>query len=321
MRETNPGRRADHRTEAALTSDEERADEEWGMAVQTGLGEPRGPWFISPDLRPADAGDLGVPDGAADPSARPAARHRRLLAALTVVALAVVSGGLAGGYVASRDVTAERATAQAAVPADLVAAAAQVVPGVVSVMVAGGGKSAGGSGFAIDDLHHVVTNDHIVARGGGGEHGGAVMVETPDGRQFEARLVGRDSSSDIAVLRVPPDANLTPLVLAKPGTTRVGEPVLAVGSPLGLSGTVTAGIVSALDREVRLGNNRHTAVQTDASINPGNSGGPLVNARGEVVGVNTAIATLDGNGSIGIGFAIPIEQVQHTADTIIGKGG
>jgi S1-C subfamily serine protease len=95
-----------------------------------------------------------------------------------------------------------------------------------------------------------------------------------------------------------------------------------VGSPLGLSGTVTAGIVSALDRQVRLGDGQHSAVQTDASINPGNSGGPLVNARGEVIGVNTAIATIDGNGgSIGIGFAIPIEQAQQVADTIIGKGG
>ncbi|MBE1487743.1 S1C family serine protease [Plantactinospora soyae] len=291
------------------------------MATQTGLGEPRGPWFISPDLEPDGRGAPAVPDGPFTPT-RAARRRRALLAALAVVALSIGSGGLAGGYVASQESSVGRGkAAQAAVPADLVAAAAQVVPGVVSVMVAGGGKSAGGSGFALDDMHHVVTNDHIVARGGGGESGGAVMVETSDGRQFPARIVGRDSSSDIAVLRVPPSAGLTALPLAKPGATRVGEPVLAVGSPLGLAGTVTAGIVSALDREVRLGDNRHSAVQTDASINPGNSGGPLVNARGEVVGVNTAIATIDGSGSIGIGFAIPIEQVQQVADTIIGKGG
>ncbi|GAB3848383.1 hypothetical protein GCM10029963_31170 [Micromonospora andamanensis] len=148
-----------------------------------------------------------------------------------------------------------------------------------------------------------------------------MTVELPDGRRFAAEVVGREPDSDLAVLKVPSSAGLTSLPLAKPGATRVGEPVLAVGSPLGLPGTVTAGIVSALDRQVRLGDNRHRAVQTDASINPGNSGGPLVNARGEVVGVNTAIATIDGNGSIGIGFAIPIEQVQQTADTIIGKGG
>jgi S1-C subfamily serine protease len=205
------------------------------------------------------------------------------------------------------------------VPADLVAAAAAVVPGVVSITVpgAGGAPTASGSGFALDDVQHVVTNDHILAHGSGP----TVMVETPDGRQIAAQVVGRDPSSDIAVLRVPQSAGLAPLPLAKPGATKVGEPVLAVGSPLGLPGTVTAGIVSALDRQVKLGNSRHSAVQTDASINPGNSGGPLVNARGEVVGVNTAIATIDGSGSIGIGFAIPIEQVQQVADTIIGKGG
>ena len=108
---------------------------------------------------------------------------------------------------------------------------------------------------------------------------------------------------------------------ADPNGTRVGEPVLAVGSPLGLSGTVTAGIVSALDRQVRLGGTvRQTAVQTDASINPGNSGGPLVNARGQVIGVNTAIATLEGGGSIGIGFAVPIDRAEQVATALIGRG-
>ncbi|MEU4382040.1 S1C family serine protease [Micromonospora echinofusca] len=287
------------------------------MAVQTGLGEPRGPWFISPEL------DLhGRPrwDGAG-PDGGPARRRPGglVLAALAVVALSTVSGAVAGGVVAGRDAAPGPAAASAApVPAELVTAAGKTVPGVVSVLVGGaGGASATGSGFAVDDQQHIITNDHILAKG----RGGSVTVELPDGRRFAAEVVGREPRSDLAVLRVPPSAGLAALPLAKPGATRVGEPVLAVGSPLGLPGTVTAGIVSALDRQVRLGDNRHTAVQTDASINPGNSGGPLVNARGEVVGVNTAIATIDGNGSIGIGFAIPIEQVQQTADTIIGKGG
>ncbi|MFG1883438.1 S1C family serine protease [Micromonospora sp. NPDC049102] len=286
------------------------------MAVQTGLGEPRGPWFISPDLDPDGRGWWDAPGSGRNPGGR---RSGRLLAALAVVAVSAVSGALAGGVVASRDGGAGPAAASAApVPAELVTAAERTVPGVVSVLAGGAnGASATGSGFAIDDQQHLVTNDHILAKGGGGP----VTVELPDGRRYEAEVVGREARSDLAVLKVPPSAGLAPLPLAKPGATRVGEPVLAVGSPLGLSGTVTAGIVSALDRQVRLGNNRHRAVQTDASINPGNSGGPLVNARGEVVGVNTAIATIDGNGSIGIGFAIPIEQVQRTADTIIGKGG
>lgn len=287
------------------------------MAVQTGLGEPRGPWFISPELDP----DGRARWGGSDPDGGPAGRGRRgrVLAALAVVALSTASGAVAGGIVAGRDDAPGPAAASAApVPAELVTAAGKTVPGVVSVLVGGaGGASASGSGFAVDDQQHIITNDHILARG----RGSSVTVELPDGRRFAAEVVGREPRSDLAVLRVPPSAGLAALPLAKPGSTRVGEPVLAVGSPLGLPGTVTAGIVSALDRQVRLGDNRHTAVQTDASINPGNSGGPLVNARGEVVGVNTAIATIDGNGSIGIGFAIPIEQVQQTADTIIGKGG
>ncbi|WP_328424410.1 trypsin-like peptidase domain-containing protein [Micromonospora sp. NBC_00389] len=285
------------------------------MAVQTGLGEPRGPWFISPELDPDGRGWWDAPGSGREPSGR---RPGRLLAALAVVALSAVSGAVAGGVVASRDgVPGEAAASAAPVPAELVTAAQRTVPGVVSVLAGANGGSATGSGFAVDDEQHLITNDHILAKGGGGP----VTVELPDGRRFAAEVVGREPRSDLAVLKVPPSAGLAPLPLAKPGATRVGEPVLAVGSPLGLSGTVTAGIVSALDRQVRLGNNRHSAVQTDASINPGNSGGPLVNARGEVVGVNTAIATIDGNGSIGIGFAIPIEQVQQTADTIIGKGG
>ncbi|MEH0824578.1 MULTISPECIES: S1C family serine protease [unclassified Micromonospora] len=287
------------------------------MAVQTGLGEPRGPWFVSPELGPDGRPRWDVPGAGEDPSRR---RWRgRLLTAAAVVALSTVSGAAAGGWVAGRDGGAGPTAASAApVPAELVTAAQKTVPGVVSVLVGGGSAgSASGSGFAIDNQQHIITNDHILARGGTG----GVIVELNDGRRYPAEVVGREPGSDLAVLRVPAAAGLTPLPLAKPGSTRVGEPVLAVGSPLGLAGTVTAGIVSALDRQVRLGTIRRSAVQTDASINPGNSGGPLVNSRGEVVGVNTAIATIDGNGSIGIGFAIPIEQVQQTADTIIGKGG
>ncbi|SCL52082.1 serine protease, S1-C subfamily, contains C-terminal PDZ domain [Micromonospora citrea] len=287
------------------------------MAAQTGLGEPRGPWFVSPELDPDGRTRWdGTGPGRGPAGWRP---RGRLLAGLAVVALSTASGALAGGVVAGRDGDPGPAAASAApVPAELVTAAEKTVPGVVSVLVGGGrGGSATGSGFAVDDQQHIITNDHILAKG----RNGSVTVELPDGRRFAAEVVGREPRSDLAVLRVPPSAGLAALPLAKPGSTRVGEPVLAVGSPLGLAGTVTAGIVSALDRQVRLGDNRHTAVQTDASINPGNSGGPLVNARGEVVGVNTAIATIDGNGSIGIGFAIPIEQVQQTADTIIGKGG
>jgi S1-C subfamily serine protease len=291
------------------------------MTTPTGLGEPRGPWFTSPDLYEAERSRAD----AAERSAQGTRWRRALLAGLAVVTVSAASGALAGGYVAGHTrpadstVASPTPSASASVPPDMVNAAAQTLPGVVSVTVRSGGRATNGSGFAIDTEQHIITNDHIIANG---SRDATVIVETPDGRQFAAEVVGRDPGSDIAVLRVPEAAGLRPLPLAKPGATQVGERVLAVGSPLGLHGTVTAGIVSALNRQVRLGTIRRGAVQTDASINPGNSGGPLVNANGEVVGVNTAIATIDGNGgSIGIGFAIPIEQAQQVADGIIRQSG
>ncbi|WP_173076781.1 S1C family serine protease [Phytohabitans rumicis] len=289
--------------------------------MHKGLGEPRGPGFISPELDPWATPRPGVPGDVA--VAGPVRWPRLLLAGLAVVAVSATSGALAGGWVADDEaaptptpegpVQTTPPPATGNVPSDLVAAAATALPGVVSVRVG----NSGGSGFVIDNQGHIITNNHVVA--GGGD----VSVVGQDGRRLPAQVVGRDPSSDIAVLQVTPSSALRPLALAQPGTTKVGEPVLAVGSPLGLSGTVTAGIVSALDRQVRLGDTgaRRDAIQTDASINPGNSGGPLVNARGEVIGVNTAIATLDGSGNIGIGFAIPIEQAQQAAERIIGSGG
>jgi putative serine protease PepD len=288
------------------------------MTMTTGLGgAPRGPEFVSPGM---DERAPGVPSHAPDPKRAGTARRWPLLAAagLTVVAVSAGTGG-AAGYLAgsSPEPTAESQPAPppAGVPSDLVGAAARALPGVVSVQVRTGSGRASGSGFVFDDRGHIVTNNHVV--GGGG----AVSVVGSDGRRLTAEVVGTDPSNDIAVLRVTPSAALQPLGRADLSATRVGEPVLAVGSPLGLSGTVTAGIISALDRQVRLGGSaRQTAVQTDASINPGNSGGPLVNARGEVVGVNTAIATLEGGGSIGIGFAVPIDRAQQVATTLIGRG-
>ena len=283
--------------------------------MHRGLGEPRGPGFISPELESWERVPGEVEKS--DPSRWP----RLLLAGLAVVAISATSGAVAGGVVADEEAAAPAPSISAppppaqsgGVPSDLVGAAATALPGVVSVRVG----SSGGSGFAVDDQGHIITNNHVVAGGG------SVTVVGQDGRRLPAQVVGRDPGSDIAVLRVDQSSGLRPLALAQPGTTREGEPVLADGSPLGLSGTVTAGIVSALDRQVRLGDTgaRRNAIQTDASINPGNSGGPLVNARGEVIGVNTAIATLEGSGNIGIGFAIPIEQAQRAAERIISGGG
>ncbi|MEV0718057.1 trypsin-like peptidase domain-containing protein [Asanoa sp. NPDC050611] len=291
-----------------------------------GLGDPRGPEYVSPDLDLLDGdGRSGLPPGGRRRSFSTAGWRRAALVGAAVVLVSAVSGGLAGGFVAREDggAGAQPSPTPSApaggVPGDMIAAANNTLAGVVSVEVrAADGSATAGSGFAIDGNQNIVTNDHTL---GAGEPK-AVYVETPTGRRIPATLVGRDPDRDIAVLRVPPNTGLRPLPLAKPGTTQVGEPVIAVGTPLGLSGTVTAGIVSALDRVVKLGKGRsQTAIQTDASINPGNSGGPLVNGRGEVVGVNTAIASLEGGGSIGIGFAIPIEQASQAADRIIAGGG
>ena len=281
-------------------------------------GEQRGPSFVSPVL---SSQPISSPLHAA-----PTRRWPLIAAAgVAVVAVAASSGGVAGFYAGSSstgpdDEPAAEAAAPPApgVPADLVAAAARALPGVVSVQIrtsAGGGS---GSGFVFDSNGHIVTNNHVVAAAG---RNGTVTVVGSDGRRLTAEVIGTDPNSDIAVLRVEPTAAMRALDLAASGSTRVGEPVLAVGSPLGLAGSVTAGIVSALDREVRLGGNaRRTAVQTDAAINPGNSGGPLVNVRGEVVGVNTAIATLEGGGNIGIGFAVPIDEAREVAASLIGRG-
>jgi putative serine protease PepD len=189
----------------------------------------------------------------------------------------------------------------------LSATAARVLPSVVSVEAGRGG----GSGFVVDARGHVLTNAHVIR----GES--EVTVVLNDGRRLSARVLGADFDEDLAVLEVDGAANLPAATLGRSGDLAVGDQVLAIGSPLGLSGTVTAGIVSAVDREVRLGGSTRRAVQTDASINPGNSGGPLVNARGEVVGVNTAIAAGRGGGNIGIGFAIPIDRAAPIAERII----
>ncbi|SNT26681.1 Trypsin-like peptidase domain-containing protein [Asanoa hainanensis] len=284
----------------------------------SGLGTtPRGPGFVSPHIEPGVPTDPPAPAGPAGGSGR--GRPRWLLAGLATVGVSAVTGALAGGWASTGNdgTAAPPAPATAtpapagAIPSDLVGAAAAALPGVVSVRAG----AAGGSGFVTDQSGHIITNNHVVAGAS------TVSVVGADGRRRTAEVVGRDPGNDIAVLRVAAADGLRPLAFAA-AQPRVGEPVLAVGSPLGLSGTVTAGIVSALDRQVRLGEGvRRTAIQTDASINPGNSGGPLVNARGEVVGVNTAIATLEGGGNIGIGFAIPVEQARAAAQRIISSGG
>ena len=191
--------------------------------------------------------------------------------------------------------------------------------------VLGGSGTATGSGFVLDDKGHIITNNHVVS-GSTGE--GEIQVIDHRGRAFAAEIVGTSATYDIAVLKAEGAERLQSASLGSSQSMNVGETVVAIGSPLGLSSTVTSGIVSALDRPVTTGNQDESsyinAVQTDAAINPGNSGGPLVNLRGAVVGVNSAIATMGSfaseGGNIGVGFAIPMEQVRVTADQILRTG-
>jgi putative serine protease PepD len=198
-----------------------------------------------------------------------------------------------------------------------------VKPSVVSIKAEGSSGSGTGSGFIYREDGYIVTNNHVAAPA---INSGKLTVYLEDKTSFEAKLVGRNASYDLAVLKI--DATgLKPVNIGDSNAINVGDLTVAFGSPLGLSGTVTSGIVSALNRPVTAGGADDqsfiSAIQTDAAINPGNSGGPLVNGQGQVIGVNSAIATLGSgtqSGSIGLGFAIPINQAQRVISEIIETG-
>ena len=210
------------------------------------------------------------------------------------------------------------------------AVAQELLPSTVQISAEFEGQKGGatGSGFILDRQGHVVTNNHVVEDAAQAD--GPIEIVDQDGNRYPATVVGRSPVYDLAVLYVKDARDLRPAALGSSRALRVGDPVVAIGSPLGLSSTVTAGIVSALNRPVTTGDSANessyiNAVQTDAAINPGNSGGPLVDLRGRVVGVNSAIATTGGafgseSGNIGVGFAIPVEQVRVTADQILQTG-
>jgi S1-C subfamily serine protease len=172
------------------------------------------------------------------------------------------------------------------------------------------GGTATGSGFVLDKDGYILTNAHVVE---GAKKAGVRFTEESD--LVEAEVVGSDLSTDLAVLKIDPDEapELNPLALGDSGKIRVGDPVIAIGNPFGYSRTVTTGIVSALQRQIDAPNNFtiDNVIQTDASINPGNSGGPLIDARGQVVGINSQIATGGSNGSVGIGFAVPVNTAKQ----------
>ena len=209
-------------------------------------------------------------------------------------------------------------------PDSIAALAARVIPAVVSISVKASSGSDTGSGFFLDSNGYILTNNHVVRSA---VTNGTITVELSNGKKYPAKLIGRDASYDLAVLKIDVTSALT-LQLGNSDNVLVGDAVIAIGSPLGLSGTVTSGIISSKNRAVTTGDGAGessfiNALQTDAAINPGNSGGPLVDATGAVIGVNSAIATLgygSQSGSIGLGFAIPINQAKKTADQLIKNG-
>jgi putative serine protease PepD len=198
---------------------------------------------------------------------------------------------------------------------------AKTAPGVAFIQAEGAGGSGGsGSGFLMDGQGHVVTNDHVV------EAGSRLTVRFgEDGDPLPAKLVGKDASSDLAVLEVDPkkiSGETKALQLASSAGLRPGDAAIAIGSPFGLSGTVTTGIISALDREIESPNGFPISgvLQTDAAINPGNSGGPLLDAQGRVIGVNSQIASGSAQQSSGVGFAVPVDTVKEVVPQLL-KGG
>lgn len=302
-----------------------------------------GPSYINPvhPVQPPYGGHPGFSYAA--PVAEPREPVRwtwRIAAGLACIALAagVIGGGI-GSWVVQHDersVTLRQPAASGPErPRDTVAGlAATTLPGVVYIHASKAGQKATGTGFVLDGSGYILTNNHVVANAA---DGGTIRVVFNGGEQTEARIVGRDTGYDLAVVKVDNVRGLQPLPLGNSDAVQVGDPVIAIGAPFNLAGTVTAGIISAKDRAVSAGGSGDdvsyiSALQTDAPINPGNSGGPLIDAAGRVVGVNSAIrsageggesgpfGTESAAGSIGLGFAIPINQAKRVAQQLIENG-
>jgi putative serine protease PepD len=263
---------------------------------------------------------------------------RRVAAGGVLVAVAVGSGVTGAVVAGGGDKTVISSAPQANVGAGvtpptepLAKVAAAVQPSVVSITVSAGNSGDTGSGVILRSDGTIVTNNHVVSAAANGA--GSISVKFFDGKTAAAKIVGRDPATDLAVIKATDVSGKTPATLGSMSTVHVGDTVLAIGSPLGLDGSVSSGIVSALNRPVALGTEGGAAgaagasvgdaIQTDAAINPGNSGGPLVDDQGRVIGINSAIASLGSSasgaqsGSIGVGFAIPVDEVSSVADQLI----
>jgi putative serine protease PepD len=258
---------------------------------------------------------------------------------------ALVAGGLGGGlgYTLAKNndsnsgsTTVSASTSGGAVKRDagtVAGVAARALPSTVTIVAEStNGQGGTGTGFVFDTQGHIVTNNHVVADS---LDGGKLTATFPNGRKYDAEVVGHAQGYDVAVIKLKnPPSDLKPLTLGDSDKVAVGDSTIAIGAPFGLSNTVTTGIISAKNRPVASSDGQGSsasymsALQTDASINPGNSGGPLLDAQGNVIGINSAIQStgsggLGGSGqsgSIGLGFAIPIDQAKYVAQQLISTG-
>lgn len=268
-------------------------------------------------------------------------RRARTTLALGAVLIALVAGGVGGvvGATLERDggvgdvrlpQAGEEPKGRA--PDSVAGIAARALPSVVTLHVKGTSAEGTGTGFVLDARGHILTNNHVVEAAGSG---GRITVTFNGGETATATVVGRDSGYDLAVVEVSGVHGLRPMPLGNSDNVEVGDPVVAIGAPFDLAGTVTSGIISAKERPITAGGEKGDgsdvsyvdALQTDAPINPGNSGGPLLDSRGRVVGINSAIRSADNSsdqsgeaGSIGLGFAIPVNQAKRVAEELINTG-
>ncbi|RSS76881.1 PDZ domain-containing protein [Streptomyces sp. WAC06614] len=299
--------------------------EEAAAGAEAPAGVRYGPWGVP--LHVVDVGRQPAPAG------RVVALRHVVAGAL---ALALLAGGIGGwlGVLAERESSTRLELPQAGpgtparAPESVAGIAAAALPGVVTLHVRGGTGNGTGTGFVLDDQGHILTNNHVVS------DARDIAVTFSTGEAVSARVVGRDTGYDLAVVKVDGVRGLHPLQLGNSENVKVGDPVVAIGAPFDLSNTVTAGIISATGRPITAGGSKGDgsdvsyvdALQTDAPINPGNSGGPLLDGGGRVIGINSAIRgaektdTERQGGSIGLGFAIPVNQGKRVAEEIIRTG-
>jgi len=304
----------------------------------------RYPNFVAYGASPPPPGGY-PPSAAGQPSGRSGIGLWGVIAVAAIVSLIVGSFAGLAGYVVGQAVDSANSTTSATVaapapqpstiPSDPIPAdqmpesvsemVSAVLPGVVSIAIESRDERGSGSGFVIRPDGYILTNNHVAAPAA---DGGSLKVFFENGDSADAEIIGRNSAYDLAVLKIDAD-NLPVVRLGDSDAVTVGDLAVAIGAPLGLQGTVTAGIISSLDRPVTAGGQGEmayiNALQTDAAINPGNSGGPLLNSAGQVIGVNSAIATLAPTftgeaGSIGLGFAIPVNSARRIAEEIIATG-